>query len=77
VLYIGRRGGGRHQRANQARRESHSSSGHVGSRILEGAEGAGVVGDFDADFVQQGVGVALDQGESLLGEDLEGSERPP
>jgi hypothetical protein len=58
--------GGLHQLAAHAARESHAFALHVGAGRLEQRQRLRVVAEVDADLLQDGVGVVLEQLEAVV-----------
>ena len=56
--------------AHQAAGEADPVALHVGAGILPHGKGFGVVTEVDADLLQHGVGIVLDQFQLVVGEGL-------
>ena len=48
--------------------------GDIGALVPPSVDGVGILGNVDADFLQDGLGVGLDQRQTLLGEDVDVGE---
>ena len=70
MLGVGRRRR-RHELAAQPRREAHPIAVDVGAGIGEAGHRARVVANLDADLLQDDLGIALQQLETLLGDELD------
>ena len=62
--------------AAHASREADARAGHVGAGASKDLEGLREVADLDADLLEQGVGVVLDQLEALGRDHLDGRHGP-
>ena len=62
---------GLHDGAAHAARKAHALAGDLGTGFAPDVQGLGVVAEIDADFFQDGVGVALDRGQAFFIEHLE------
>jgi hypothetical protein len=74
---LGERRGGRRpdELPAHARREPNPLAVDVGAPLAQGGQGLGVA-ELDADLLQDAVGVALDELDALVGQDLERGQRP-
>ncbi len=65
-----------HDLPGEAAREAHALAVDVGTRVPEQLQRLGRVAELDADLLEHGVGVLLDQREVLFREHLERRQRP-
>jgi hypothetical protein len=61
----------------QTRREADPFPLNIGSGVAKDPQDLRVVAELHADLLENGVGVALDEAEALLGENVEGRDSAP
>ena len=72
VLRVLPRSGVLHDAAAQAAGEPDSIAVDVGAGVLPAVERGGIVAELDADLLENGVGIVLDQLEVLVGDEFVG-----